>query len=280
MKSILRRLKTLATAICIGGIATATAAQAQDTAQAVAGDSVIEAIKQRGSLIVGLSTFVPWAMLDKNGELVGFEIDVAKKLAADMGVEVEFVPTAWDGIIPALLSGRFDVIISGMSVTPQRNLTVNFTEPYAYSGLRVVVSREHEGTVEGLEDLNAPTYTIAVRRGATPATFAQEMLPNARILQFDEDGASVQEVLNGNADATIASEPSPSQYVDDYPDKLFIPFDELYDVTAEAFALRKGDPDALNFFDHWIDINWRNGFLEERHDHWFRSQDWADQLPN
>ncbi|MEZ5862345.1 MAG: transporter substrate-binding domain-containing protein, partial [Geminicoccaceae bacterium] len=112
-----------------------------------------------------------------------------------------------------------------------------------------------------------------------PVTVAQTALPNARILQFDEDGAAIQEVLNGNADATIASEPSPSRYALEYPDQLYIPIDDLFSVTAEAFALRKGDPDALNFFNNWIAINWRNGFLEERHNYWFRTQDWADQLP-
>jgi polar amino acid transport system substrate-binding protein len=281
LKGILRRLKTLAAAICIGGMVTATgAAQAQDARQGVAADSVIEQIKARGSLIVGLSTFVPWAMLDKSGELIGYEIDVAKKLAEDMGVEVEFVPTAWDGIIPALISGRFDVIISGMSVTPQRNLTVNFTDPYAFSGLRIAVSKEHEGAITSLEDMNRPDFTFALRRGATPVPFTQATFPDARILQFDEDGASLQEVLNGNADATIASEPSPSRYVAEYPDQLFFPIDDLFSVTAEGFALRKGDPDALNFFNNWIASNWRSGFLEERHTYWFRSQEWAELLPN
>ena len=278
MKQLLNRRTALAAALALG-VVTVGQAQAQDTRQAVAGDSVIEQIKQRGSLIVGLSTFIPWAMLDKNGELIGFEIDVARKLAEDMGVEAEFVPTAWDGIIPALISGTFDVIISGMSVTAQRNLTVNFTEPYAYSGLRVVVSRDQEGKITRLEDMNKADFRIAVRRGATPVTFAQEALPKARLLQFDDDGAAIQEVLNGNADAVIASEPAPSSYAAEYPDKVFIPFDDLFSMTAEAFALRKGDPDALNFFDNWIAVNWRDGFLEERHDYWFRTQDWADQLP-
>lgn len=278
LQNLINRRTALAVALAAGLVAGTAAAQ--DTRQAVAGDSVIEQIKQRGSLIVGLATFVPWAMLDKSGELIGFEIDVATKLAADLGVEVEFVPTAWDGIIPALIAGNFDVIISGMSVTPQRNLTVNFSDPYAFSGLRVVVARKHEGTITSLEDMDRADFTLALRRGATPVAFAQSALPNARLLQFDEDGASLQEVLNGNADATIASEPSPSRYAAEYPDQLYIPIDDLFNVTAEAFALRKGDPDALNFFNNWIAINWRNGFLEERHDYWFRTQEWADQLPN
>ncbi len=92
------------------------------TLPAVASDTPnLDAIKERGTLRVGMSTFVPWAMRDKQGELIGFEIDVAKRLAADSGWQVEFVPTAWDGIIPALLAKKFDVIIGGMSVTPERS---------------------------------------------------------------------------------------------------------------------------------------------------------------
>ncbi len=97
-------------------------------------ESTIEQVMKRGTLRVGMSTFVPWAMKDKTGKLIGFEIDVARKLAADMGVKIEFVPTKWAGIIPALLTGKFDVIIGGMSVRPDRNLKVNFTLPYDYAG--------------------------------------------------------------------------------------------------------------------------------------------------
>ena len=134
----MKLLKKLLTGVALAAIATVSPANA---------DSVIEEIKKRGSLRVGMATFVPWAMRDKNGDLIGFEIDVAKKVAADMEVEAEFVPTAWDGIIPALLAGKFDVIIGGMSITPARNLTVNFTAPYAHSSLGVMASKK---VAEGL----------------------------------------------------------------------------------------------------------------------------------
>jgi polar amino acid transport system substrate-binding protein len=74
-------------------------------------ESLLDTISRRGVLKVGLSTFVPWAMNDKNGELIGFEVDVARRLAEDMGVDIEFIPTKWSGIVPALLTGKFDVII-------------------------------------------------------------------------------------------------------------------------------------------------------------------------
>ena len=86
----------------------------------------IDEVMKRGELRVGLSTFVPWAFRDKTGNLVGFEVDVATKLAKDLGVKLKIVNTAWDGIIPALQAKKFDVIISGMSVKVKRNLSINF----------------------------------------------------------------------------------------------------------------------------------------------------------
>ncbi|MFA8384657.1 MAG: transporter substrate-binding domain-containing protein [Pelagibaca sp.] len=251
---------------------------AQNTSQEIAQASVIETIKERGVIKIGLSLFKPWSMRDLNGELIGFELDVGRQLAEDMGVEVEFVPTSWDGIIPALVSGNFDTIISGMTVTPQRNLTVNFTIPYAYSGMTILANT---AMTEGftLEDYNSPDVTFAARRGATPATVIADMFPEAELLLFDEDGAATQEVLNGNAHATMASEPTPSSEARRYPDVLSVPFNEAFQAGGEGFAVRKGDPDALAFFNSWITAKANTGWLKERHDYWFRGDDWADQVP-
>ena len=239
--------------------------------------SVIETIQEDGVIRIGLSLFVPWSMRDKNGDLIGFELDVGRQLAEDMGVEVEFVPTAWDGIIPGLIAGNFDVIISGMSITAQRNLTVNFTEPYAYSGLAILANKS---MTEGmsLEDFNSPEVTFTSRRGATPAVVIAKHFPEANLLLFDEDGASTQEVLNGNAHASMAAQPTPNREAGRHPDVLYVPFDDLFDPRGEAFAVRKGDPDAMNFFNNWIGQQWRTGWLEERHDYWFKGNEWADMV--
>ena len=122
-------------------------------------DDLIADIQKRGTLKVGMSTFVPWAMRDKQGDLIGFEIDVATKVAEDMGVEVEFVPTAWSGIIPSLLAKKFDVIIGGMSITPQRNLTVNFTTPYAHSGQMMAANKKLAANFTTMEDYNQSSVT-------------------------------------------------------------------------------------------------------------------------
>ena len=174
--------RTLGVALA-GAVALTSAipAVAQQASQALSSESVIETIKKRGVIKIGLSLFVPWSMRDKTGELIGFELDVGRKLAEDMGVEAEFLVTSWDGIIPALVAGKFDAIISGMSVTAQRNLTINFTDPYAYSGLTVLANRQ---MTEGfsLEDFNNEDVIFATRRGATPAVLIPELFPKAQML--------------------------------------------------------------------------------------------------
>ena len=259
-------------------IAFSTAPRAQDARQQLSSSSVIEEIKKRGTLRIGLSTFVPWSMRDTKGELIGFEIDVANKVAADMGVKAEFVPTALDGIIPALLAGKFDVIISGMSITPQRNLTVNFTIPYAHSGQQMAANKKLAGNFKSLDQFNDPNVTITCRRGTSTCVAAQKVFPKVTLRQFDDEAQCLQEVLNGNAYAVITSAPKPKMWTLDNPDVLFMPTEENLTKSDEAFAVRKGDPDAINFFDNWILFNTSNGWLAERHDYWFRGNAWKEMV--
>jgi polar amino acid transport system substrate-binding protein len=243
-------------------------------------DDLIADIQKRGTLKVGMSTFVPWAMRDKQGGLIGFEIDVATKLAADMGVEVEFVPTAWSGIIPSLLAKKFDVIIGGMSITAQRNLTVNFTTPYAHSGQMMAANTKLAGNYTTIADYNQANVTIACRRGATPCKAAQKLFPKSTLRQFDDDAQAFQEVVNGNAHAMISSAPKPRFWSEAYPNEVFVAFDgENLTRGNEGFALRKGDSDALNFFSNWIVVNTSSGWLKERHDFWFKNRSgWKDMV--
>ncbi len=260
------------------GTAVATGAVAQSAQQQLSSESVVETIKKRGALKVGMSTFVPWAMRDKNGELVGFEIDVAKKVAADMDVDVEFVPTSWDGIIPALIAGKFDVIIGGMSVRPQRNLTINFTIPYAHSGMGIAANKAMTADMMWPDDYDSADVTFSCRRGATSCNDVDRLFPKATVRKFDDDVQAFQEVLNGNAHAVLSSYPKPVEWADGNPEHIVLPTTDNLSQGDEAFGLRKGDPDALNFFSNWILVNTTNGWLEERHHYWFKTRDWVDQV--
>ena len=269
--------KRVLTAVCAVVMA-ASVVSGCGSASETARTSLLDQIKQRGTIRVGVSTFVPWAMRNKQGELVGFEVDVASRLAADAGLEIEFIPTAWDGIIPGLLAGKFDVIIAGMSITPARNLSVNFTRPYSHSELLLAASRDEADHLVDKADYDHADVTIAVRRGSTSVQAARKNFPSATIQQFDDDILAFQEVLNGNAEAVIASSPKPEHEVLRNSDRLFIPFDEPLDRGAEAIAIRQGETDALNFFDNWILLRTEDGWLKERRDYWFKTLDWEDDV--
>lgn len=240
--------------------------------------SAIERIKKKGVLRVGMDVFQPWAMRDKNGKLIGFEIDIATRLAADMGVKVEFVPTAWSGIIPALLTGKFDVIIGGMSITPQRALTVNFSQPYDFTGMGIVAHKELAAGFNSLESFNKPDVQIAVKLGTTAAATAKKFFPQAKLRMFDAEPQAYQELRNGNVHAVVGSAPKPAHEAADFSDTLFLPIKTTFTREPIGFAVKKGDPDTLTYFNSWVTVVGLEGWLEERHNYWFGTKDWAGLL--
>lgn len=241
-------------------------------------ESGLEQVISKNRLRVGFSTFVPWAMKNKKGEFVGFEIDVANKLAADMGVEIDFVPTKWSGIIPALLTGKFDVLIGGMGITPERNLKVNFTEPYEFSGMSMVASSKLPGKSD-IAAFDQSKITIVARIGTTAAAAAKKYLPNADLRLFDDEGQALQEVLNGRAMAMVASQPFPEFQSLKYPERLYLPLGgETFTKEPIGIAIGKGDIDFLNFLNNWIRVRQSDGWLQERYNYWFTTQNWQEQM--
>ena len=276
MKSFKTWMAAIITGMLIFG--PAQFAKAANVQQELVDQSTVEKVIRRGILKVGMSTFVPWAMKDKTGKLIGFEIDVASQLAEDMGVKVEFVPTKWAGIIPALLTGKFDVIIGGMSIRPDRNLKVNFSIPYDFAGQSLVANKKLAAGFTSLEDFNRPDVVIAARLGATSADAANKFLPKAEKRFFDDEAQVIQEVVNGRAYAAVASAPLPAFQALKYPDKLFMPFQGTFTKEPIGFAVRKGDIDTLNYFNNWIRVTEARGWLAERKHYWFETKDWEGML--
>jgi len=254
-----------------------TAFAASKVQQELAQTSTIEKALRRGKLKVGMSTFVPWAMQSKTGEWVGFEIDVARRLAKDMGVEIEFIPTKWDGLIPSLLTGKFDLVIAGMMGTPQRALKINFTQPYDFTGTQICIHKDYVDKIKTPLDLNDPAYTVISRVGVTAAETAKKFLPKAQKRLFSDNGSMVQELLNGKATAIIQSLPEPAQLVAKNPETLALVEGTL---TKEPISMgvRKGDPDTLAYLNNWIEVVRAEGFLEEKADYWWRSMEWSSLL--
>ncbi|MFC1823627.1 transporter substrate-binding domain-containing protein [Thermodesulfobacteriota bacterium] len=246
--------------------------------QTKAPEQFVDQVLKRGVLRIGMSTFVPWAMKDKTGKLIGFEIDVATRLAKDMGVKAEFIPTKWAGIIPALLTGKFDIIIGGMGILPKRNLKVNFSIPYDMTGMSLVAHKELAAGFSSLEDFNRSDVVLSLRLAATPAAAAKKFMPKAELRQFDDESQAIQELLNGKAHALVASSPLPAFQALKHPDRLFLPLKDSFTTEPIGFALKKGDFDALNFLNNWITVVKAEGWLKERKHYWFKTKDWEQLI--
>ena len=241
-------------------------------------DSVLEEVQDRGTLRVGLGLFEPESFCNAAGELIGFEIDVATKLAADMGVEIAFARTNWTYIISALLAEEFDVIISGMQILPARNLRVNFTSPYNATGTFLVANSAQTTGLATLADFNSPSVTIAVRRGGASIPAIETVFPEAILLLFATDTEVLQAVVAGEAHAAAAFATTRTTWVDAHPATLHLPFEAPFASGVAGMGVRKGDLDTLNFLNSWIAANQANGWLEQRRQYWFEGREWEDQV--
>ncbi len=247
-------------------------------AHAQASGPAIDQIKQRGVMRAGLATFVPWAMRDKQGGLIGFELDVGNRLAQDLGVKYEPVPTAWDGIIPALLASRFDFIIGGMSITDARKQQVDFSEPYSTSGLLIAANLKLAPGHSKPEDFDRADYTLTCRRGTTVAATLARLAPKATVRQFDDDAQAQQEVMNGRAHGWVASAPRPAFAAIENPQLLYLAVKEVFEPQREGIAMRKDDPKTMAAVNEWILARHADGFLKTRRAYWFETRDWADKV--
>ena len=241
--------------------------------------STLEDILRRGELRVGFEAgYVPFEMTDKNGNFVGFDIDMAKEMAKAMGVKFVPVNTAWDGIIPALLSKKFDIIMSGMTVTQERNLRVNFADPYIVVGQTILLAKKHEADVKSYRDLNDAKFTVTSKLGTTGEQAVRRMIPRANYKSFETETEAFLEVLNGRADAYVYDLPNCVYLYAQQGEGKVVFLDEPFTYEPLAWAVNKGDPDFLNWLDNFLRQVKNDGRYERIYNKWIRGTDWMKDI--
>jgi len=218
-------------------------------------NSTLNKIVQRGELIVGMEPgYMPFEMKDKKGRIIGYDVDMAKKMAKDMGVKLKLVPTAWDGIIAGLVTEKYDIIMSGMTITQSRNLKVNFANPYIVVGQTMMMKKSLGSKVKSAADLDKKEYTIATKLGVTGEIATRKFFKKAKIITFETEADAASEVLNGRADAMVYDQPYNVLFMSDKGADRLIHLDTPLTYEPLGWAIRKGDPDFLN---------WLNNFLRQ-----------------
>lgn len=194
-------------------------------------------------LRVGMElSYPPFEMTDAQGKPTGVSVKLAEALGTHLGRKVLIQNTSFDGLIPALKTGKIDCIISSMTATPERTRSIVFSDPYLTTGLALLAGAK--SSVQSAADLNQPDRVIAVKKGTTGHQYAVANLKQARILVLDKEAAAVMEVVQGKADAFIYDSLSVYQNQKRQPNTtraLLRPFRE----ETWAIGLRPGDTALL-----------------------------------
>ncbi len=249
------------------------------SAGAVSAADTLSEIQKRGTLRVGMEPgYMPFELTNKKGEIIGFDVDMAKRMAKAMKVELELVSTAWDGIIPALLTKKFDILMSGMTLTQERNLTVNFATPYILIGQSVLLKKELADEVKSYSDLNNSKYTIASKLGTTGEQATKRMIPNAKYISYETEQEGVMELVNGKIDAFIYDLPFNAIAMSQKGQGKIVHLDEPFTKEPLAWAIRKDDPNFLNWLNNFMNQIKYDGVYDKIYTKWFQDDAWLKEI--
>ncbi len=242
------------------------------------GPALLEQVMARGTLRVGTALLAPYAMRDASGNLIGHEVDIALAIANDLDVELELVSLPFRDLIDAVQDDRVDMIIAGLSITPDRALRVAFTRPYATTGVQLVTTYRAGRGRSSTEDFNDPETTIGVAVGTPSELAAERRFPKAKIVRFASHQDAKNALLDGTVPALVASSPFPEVLVAQSPDDYALPLDAPLSETAEGLAIRHGEPEFLAYLNAWIVARRMDEFLPKTKAYWFKSTDWLPRL--
>ena len=244
--------------------------------------STLNKIVQRGELRVGMEPgYMPFEMKDTKGEIIGFDVDMAKAMAKAMGVKLKLIPTNWDGILAGLITGKYDIIMSGMTVTQERNLKVNFADPYIVVGQTMLVKKSLKSKIKSAKDLDKKGYKIATKLGVTGEIAARKFFKRAKIVTFETEADAAVEVLNGKADAMIYDQPYNTLFMAQKGAGKLIHLDAPLTYEPLGWAIRKGDPDFLNFLNHFLNQMKNDNVADEYntlYKKWFVDTKWLKSV--
>jgi polar amino acid transport system substrate-binding protein len=246
--------------------------------QATSSPRTFQQIINSGQLRIGVTLFTPWVMRAKDGQLIGSELDMARRLATDMGVEPEFGVYEWAHLIPALEKGEVDIIISGMAVRPDRALRINFSRPYASSGVGLAANKT---LTDGFKDLNAmkqPNVSIGAVSGTLSEDVVKRMFPKTNLKSFDNTQLLEKALLDGNLHAMAASNPQPKFLALKHSDKVDVPLVKPLISFKEAFGVAKGNSEFIHFLDAWVVARGADGWIASTRRYWFESLNWREQV--
>lgn len=222
-----RMLSVLLAVLMLASLMTLTVSAEQD---------LLAKIQERGTIIIGLEgDWAPWSFVDENDQLMGFDVEVARAIAAKLGVEAEIIPGEWDGLFAGMDAGRYDIVVNGVEVTPERTEKYDFADPYAYIRTALIVRGDNE-TIKTFEDLKGKKTANSI--ASTYMNLAEDY--GATCYGVDTLDETLTMVLQGRVDATLNAIVSYTDYMAQHPDANLKVVATTEDASNVAIPMRKG----------------------------------------
>ena len=238
--------------------------------------STLDDIQKRGELRIAVQTQgPPFSMIDKNGARTGSSVELAKLMGQEMGVKVVFLDLDWDGLLPALISGKADLLAADMTPTLARATKVAFTKPFMYIG--PVVAAKEGSKFTSTNACKAPGTRIAVLFGSTGEKLAKTVFEKGEIKSYKGGGTLLMDaVKTGQADCLLNDSSAVAGQAAGYPKGTFKIMPELLAKEPLAYATRYDSLDLLTWMNLFIDQTTLDGRLQQNLDYWVNSTKWKD----
>ncbi len=240
----------------------------------------LQQVRNSGELRVAIALASPWAMRDRDDQFIGYEIDIARALAADLGAQVRFVVYESDELMTAIEIGEADIAIAALPITAESALHVNFSAPHTSGGLTLATRLESTRRVESLADLDDSTYALAVVAGSDATALAQRLLPRMAVREFMTPAEAADALIDGDVDAYLEEEPVPNFLALEHAGRIDVPLARPLLERRAGFAVAKGDADFIAFLNAWIVAREDDTWLPTTFRYWFRSLRWRERLSN
>ncbi len=240
----------------------------------------LDRILERGELVVGTTgNMPPMNMKTRTGEIIGLDVDLGRVMASSMGVKLRLEPMPFADLLPALEAGNVDMIIAGMTITPERNLNVAFVGPYFNSGKCVLSKIETLAKAEEVDTINRPDVRLTALKGSTSQIFIEELAPKARLMAANDYEEAVNLVLTDKVDAMIADYPICVVSLLRHKDSDLVSVITTLIYEPIGIALPPADAQLINWTENFLHRMEETNQLELLRRRWFERSDWLKRLP-
>jgi polar amino acid transport system substrate-binding protein len=246
----------------------------------VTAGQVLNRIGERGELIVGTSgTQPPLSFKSVSGKIMGLDMDMAEMMAAAMEVKLRKTQMPFKSLLPALKAGKVDVVISGMTMVPKRNMGAAFIGPYHISGKGVLTKEKNVQLMQDPEKINRPDFKLAVLQGSTSQMIAEEVLPKAKLIPTKTLELALDMLIKDQADAIIADFPTCSVLAFRHQEEHLAVGQAQLSFEPLGIAVAEGDPLLVNWMENYLNFLRVTGQLKTLKKKWFEPGPWVKEIP-